>query len=110
MEEDIFCLEDVEFKIKKLANGTTRDIEGYQAEIFKMARLVLIPHVYKLHSLAVKQDFLKPWTQSLIVPIFKSGDKNIPSNYKTIMISHILAKLYGLILEKKKFSVWLENQ
>ena len=46
--------------------------------------------------------------QSLIVPIFKNGDRNIPSNYRTIMISSILAKLYGIILEKK-ISIWLES-
>jgi hypothetical protein len=46
--------------------------------------------------------------QSLIVPIFKNGDRNIPSNYRTIMISLILAKLYKIILEKK-ISPWLES-
>jgi hypothetical protein len=40
--------------------------------------------------------------------IFKNGDRNIPSNYRTIMISRILAKLYGIILEKK-ISLWLES-
>ena len=35
------------------------------------------------------------------MPIFKSGDKNDPSNYQTIMISPLLAKLYGIILENK---------
>jgi hypothetical protein len=46
--------------------------------------------------------------KSLIVPIFKNGDRNIPSNYRTIMISPILAKIYGIILEKK-ISLWLES-
>jgi hypothetical protein len=46
--------------------------------------------------------------QSLIVPIFKNEDRNIPSNYRTIMISPILVKLYGIILEKK-ISLWLES-
>jgi hypothetical protein len=46
--------------------------------------------------------------QSLIVPIFKNGDKNIPFNYRTFMISSILAKLYGIILEKK-ISIWLQS-
>lgn len=41
--------------------------------------------------------------------IFKSEDINVASNYRTIMISNILSKLYGLILEKKNISVWLEN-
>jgi hypothetical protein len=46
--------------------------------------------------------------QSLIVPILKNGDRNMPSNYRTIMINLILAKLYGIILEKK-ISLWLES-
>jgi hypothetical protein len=46
--------------------------------------------------------------QNLIVPIFKNGDRNISSNYRTIMISPILAKLYGIILEKK-INLWLES-
>jgi hypothetical protein len=45
--------------------------------------------------------------QSLIFYIFKNGDRKIPSNYRTIMISLILAKLYGIILEN--ISLWLEN-
>jgi len=49
-----------------------------------------------------------PWMQSLIVLIFNSGDKSIPSNDMTIMISYILSKLYELILEKN-ISHWLES-
>jgi hypothetical protein len=42
------------------------------------------------------------------VPIFKNGDKNNPSNHRTIMISPLLVKLYGITLEKK-INVWLER-
>ena len=81
-----------------MANGKAKDIEGYQAEILKIGGHVLIPHIHKLFNLAVKQGFPTPWTKSLIIPIFKSGDKNNPSNYQTIMISPLLAKLYSIIL------------
>jgi hypothetical protein len=107
-KEEFFSLDDIEFGVKRLANGKAKDIEGYQAEICKIRGPILIPHIHKLLNLAVKQGFPKPWTQSLIVPIFKNGDRNIPSNYRTIMISLILAKLYGIILEKK-ISLWLES-
>ena len=36
IKDDIFSLEDIEFGINKLAKGKAKDIEGYQAEIFKM--------------------------------------------------------------------------
>jgi hypothetical protein len=107
-KEGIFSLDDIEFGVKPLPNGKAKDIEGYQAEIFKIEGPILISHIHNIFNLAVKQGFPKPWTQSLIVLIFKNGDTNIPSNYRTIMISPILAKLYGIILAKK-ISLWLES-
>jgi hypothetical protein len=75
---------------------------------FKIGGPILIPYIHKLFNLVVKKGFPKPWAQILIVPIFKNGDRNIPSNYMTIMISPILAKLSGIILENK-LSLWLES-
>ena len=57
----------------------------------------------------IKQEFPTPWTQYLIIHIFKSGDTNDPSNYETIMIIPLLAKLYGIIIEKK-INGWLEME
>jgi hypothetical protein len=107
-KEQVFSLDDIEFEVKHLSNGKAKDIEGYLAEIFKIGGSILIPHIHKLFNLAVNKGFPKPWMKKIIVPIFKNGDKNIPSNYRTIMISLILAKLYGIILEKK-ISIWLES-
>ena len=105
--KEVFSLEDIDFGVKRLANGKSKDIEGYQAEILKIRGIVLIPYIHKPFNLEVNQGFLTPWTQSLIIPIFKSGDKNDPSNYHTIMIIPLLAKLYGIILEKK-INEWIE--
>lgn len=66
-----------------------------------MGRFVFIPHIHKLFNLVREQGFPKPHTQSIIMPIFKSGDKNIPFNYRTIMISYILAKLYGVFVRNR---------
>jgi hypothetical protein len=68
----------------------------------------MIPHIKNLFNLSFKQGFPKLWTQSLIIHIFKSGDKINHSNYRTIMISPILSKMYGSVLEKK-ISIWPEN-
>ena len=84
-----------------MENGKAKDIKGYEEEILKVGGHVLNPHIHKLFNQAVKEGFPKPWTQSLSIPIFKSGDTNNPSNYRTIMISPLLAKLYNIILEKK---------
>ena len=96
--KEVFLLKNIDFEVKRLANGKAKDIEDYQAQILKIRGLVLIPHIHKLFILAVKKGFPTPWTQSLVIPIFKSGYKNDPSNYQSIMISPLIAKLYGIIL------------
>ena len=85
--KEVFSLEDINFGVKHLANGKDKDIEGYQAEILKIGGPVLILHIHKIFNIAIKQGFPTPWTQSLIIHIFKSGDKTDPFNYRSIMIS-----------------------
>ena len=69
--------------------------------ILKIGGPVLIPHIHKIFNQEVKQGFPKTWTQSLIIPIFKSGDTNNPSNYQKNMISPLLAKLYSLFWKRR---------
>jgi len=78
-------------------------------EIIKIGGPLLIPHIHKLFNQAVKEGFPKLWTESLIIPIFKNEDTNNPSNYETTMISPLVDKLYGNILEKK-LSIWIESE
>ena len=34
-KKEVFSLDDIEFDVKRLANGKAKDIEGYQDEILK---------------------------------------------------------------------------
>jgi hypothetical protein len=43
------------------------------------------------------------------IPLFKSGDVNNPSNYRTIMINPLFANLFGSMLEKK-IRKWAEER
>ena len=79
--KEFFSLEDIDFGVKHLTNGKDKDIEVYQEDILKFGGLVLIPHIHKLFNVVVKQGFPTPCIQSFIIPNFKSGDKNDPSNY-----------------------------
>jgi hypothetical protein len=59
-EDEVFSLDDIEFKVKRIANGKDKDIEGYQAKNFKIRMPILIPDINKLFNLAVKHCFPKP--------------------------------------------------
>ena len=56
---------------------------------------------------AIKQGFPEYWFMNLIKSIHK-GDKNLVSNYQTIMVDFVMAKLYGTIMEQKIGS-WSEH-
>jgi hypothetical protein len=45
----------------------------------------------------------------MAIPLFKSGDVSNPSNYRTIMINPLFAKLFGSMLEKK-INKWAEER
>ena len=50
-KEYVFSLDDIEYEVKHLANGKAKDIEGYQAEIFKIGGPILILHIHKLFNI-----------------------------------------------------------
>jgi hypothetical protein len=60
IEDEFFYLDDIDFRVKRLAKGKAKDIEGYQAEIFKIGGPILISHLHKLFNLVVKRGFPKP--------------------------------------------------
>jgi hypothetical protein len=53
-EDDFFSIEDIKSRVKRLEKNKAKDIEGYQAEILKIGRPILIPHIHNLFNLVVK--------------------------------------------------------
>ena len=89
----------VEKAIRRLQHGRAADHTGIQGEHLIYASKTLAPFVAHLFNRAVVEGLPEEWTMHTIVPIHKSGDTLDPSNYRTIMIGHTLAKLYGAVLE-----------
>ena len=56
-------------------------------KVLMIDKSVIVPNIHKIFILSAKQGFPNPWNQSLIIPIFKSGEKNNNSNYWTIVIN-----------------------
>ena len=94
--------------IKKLGAGKAKELDELQAEYLKWGLKILSPHITKNFNNIIQQGFLADWTTSMEIPLFKSGDVNNPSNYKTIMINPLFAKLFGSMIENK-ISKWTEE-
>ena len=43
----------------------------------------------------------KEWSKSIIVPIYKKGDANIPDNHRGIALTSVLSKVYTHVLNKR---------
>ena len=84
------------------------DHAGLVAEHFIHAKDIITRLIRVMFNRALNEGFPDTWSLSTIIPIFKSGDPMKPGNYHTIMIGHILAKLYASILEQQ-LSRWAER-
>ena len=105
----LFMVQEVEMGIKRLGAGKAKDLDELQAEYLKWGLKFLSPHITKIFNNILQQGFPTDWTTSMAIPLFKSGDVNNPSNYRTIMINPLFAKLFGSMLEKK-ISKWAEER
>ena len=57
---------------------------------------------------AFTYGFPHEWQENWIQPLFKGGDRNLLTNYRTIMICSAMAKLFSTILEIQ-LSQWAES-
>ena len=94
-----FTTSMVKKAIKKLQHGRAQDHTGMRGEHLVFASHTLAPFIAHLFNRALVEGFPHTWSTNTIAPIHKAGDRMDPGNYRTIMIGHILAKLYGSILE-----------
>jgi hypothetical protein len=108
IDTKLFMVKEVEMGIKRLGIGKAKDLDELQAEYLKWGSKILSPHITKIFNNIIQQGFPTDWTTSMAIPLFKSGDINNPSNYRTIMINPLFAKLFGSMLEKK-INKWVEE-
>ena len=95
--------------IKKLGVEKSKDLAELRVEYLKWGSKILAPHITKIFNNIIQQGLPTDWTTNLAIPLFKSGNVNNPSNYRTIMINPLFAKLFGSMIENK-ISKWVEQR
>ena len=93
--------EEVMAYISKLKNSKSCGSDGISAKMLKISIPALLPHIACLFNLIIKTNtFPDLWKISSITPIFKSGDRREPTNYRPISVLPVLSK----VIEKHIFS------
>jgi hypothetical protein len=106
---ELITMGDIKQGIKKLASGKVEDIDGLQVEFLKWGVELLEPHIKGIFNRVIQDVFLKEWTTSVVIPLFKNGDINNPSNYRTIMVNPLMGKLFGSMIERR-INNWEEDE
>ena len=48
------------------------------------------------------------WSRSVIVPLFKKGDEDIPNNYRRILLQSVASKCYATVL-RNRLTKWMDD-
>ncbi|UYV62385.1 hypothetical protein LAZ67_2000350 [Cordylochernes scorpioides] len=103
-------LEEIYDVVKKLANGKAVGLNGIPNELLKN---LPTPTLTKLKNLFNKimstEKYPQLWTNSIVHPIYKSGDKNNPTNYRGIALCSNISKLFTTIL-RNRLNNWIEKR
>ena len=94
---------------KALKNNKAPGPDGLINEFYKHSNSCvvsfLVTYFNKLFELGAYPD---DWTESLIHPLHKKGDKNCPDNYRGISLLNVCSKIYSYILNKR-LTAWAEE-
>ncbi len=102
-------LEEVCTSAKKLAGKKVSAGESINNEIIKVAVEVFAPYFVELFNSVLSHGiFPRTWSEGYIVPLYKSGSRLDPGNYRGICISISLGKFFTLILNSC-FNTFLEE-
>ena len=71
-------------------------VDGIPAECLRLT--FLVPLFNKMFDLGC---FPEMWAKSVISPIHKKGDTNLPTNYRSVCLQPVLSKVFTSILNKR---------
>ena len=90
---------EVELAIGKLKNHKSPGIEQIPAELIKAGGRTICCAIHKLIiSIWNKEELPEEWKESIVVPIYKKGDKTDCNNYRGISLLPTMYKTLSNIL------------
>ena len=108
----LFTPEEVSDAIKRLRSNRCPDQCGVVAEMLKAGSGVLVDVLCSLYNQIVQPDAPPPesWKRSMVTVIYKSGDKQLPQQYRPITIIPLLYKVFARLLYQRLSAFLLPAQ
>ena len=100
---------EVLLAVKQLKNGAGAGPDLLLNEFYKKGTNILTNYIHSLFNKIFELGYFPDkWSEGFIVPIFKKGDKNEPSNYRGITLLSTLGKLFTRVLNNR-LNEWAEK-
>ena len=114
---DASCLTDINLSetviidaIKELSPNSAAGLDGVPAALLINCASEIAPLLKRIFISSFSKGYIQPsFKRAAIVPIFKSGDKCLPGNYRPISLTSVICKLHKRIIRKQVFSFLYEK-
>ena len=110
-------LTEIQKSLRQLKNKTSVGFDRISIEMLKQSSPQLLECINKLFNIILTQrQYPDQWRDNILKPLCKGGDDKNPENYRRIVISSCLSKLFSRILHNRlenfitQNDVLLENQ
>ena len=104
-----FTTDEVIRTISQLNRNKSPGFDNILPELFLDNKEFIAPYICILFNKIYDTGiYPEAWTKGIIVPIFKKGEKNNPSNYRGITLVNSLAKIFSLCL-RNRLNKYCEN-
>ena len=88
----LMTVTDVYNALKHLKQSGTRDLDGLDTKILRLAAPVITNSLTYVFNVYIKKStFPNAFKIAKVIPLYKSGDRSNPSNYRPISIVSVLA-------------------
>uniref|UniRef100_A0A1I8BZF2 Reverse transcriptase domain-containing protein n=1 Tax=Meloidogyne hapla TaxID=6305 RepID=A0A1I8BZF2_MELHA len=105
-----FDLSDIIFVINKLPdkNGTSPDNINYK--ILKKILPSIAPFLLEIFRISLDSSIIPNiWKESIVIPLFKKGEKSNPENYRPIALTCSICRIMERILSKYIIQFLMDN-
>jgi hypothetical protein len=89
---------EIEMAIEKLKRHKSPGINQIPAELINAGGRTIRSEIHKINSIWNKDELPEQWKESIIVPIYKKGDKTDCSDYRGISLLSTTYKILSNIL------------
>ena len=102
LEESCYCSD---LQVVRLSPNSAAGPDCIPSSLLVNCATELAPVLLLIFSHSLSHGVIpKSWKRAAIVPIYKSGDKTVPSNYRPISLTSVICKVLERIIRKQVFS------